>query len=202
MVRGGYDGLGHLWFITAIFICYLTTPILQAFRNIASIALLLILGYGVLQYVVLKHDLLIFEPIFIYSIGYMFVNANKKVRTITLSILVIITTLVTLHIDWTQILKYDGIPNRMLHAFGGISFSLIFIITLSKFNNLTKSKIVAWFDRYSYEIYLLHHPFIIGPLSLIAVTPWLGCNIFIILSFTVMLSLLLAKFCNIINSNL
>ena len=132
----------------------------------------------------------------------MFVNANKKVKLVILSMLTLITLLVLLNIDWSQVLKYDGVQNRMLHAFGGISLALLFVIILSNFNITAKGRIVTWLDRYSYQIYLLHHPFIIGPLSLIAITPWLACNISIILSLTIFLSLVLTIISNRINSYL
>lgn len=193
--RGGGKGLGHLWFITAIAICYLSTPILQGLRNKSQLMLFALLSLAIYEYVLMRYEIKVFEPLFIYSSGY-FVSQCNRLKKAYVIIMALIFAAIIWKIDWLHILAYDSIQNRMLHTFGGIAISLISIYGIAKIKLKRQDPISKWLDKYSYEIYLMHHPFILGSLSLMALTQWTWINIIIILSITVFLSVLLSAVCN------
>jgi peptidoglycan/LPS O-acetylase OafA/YrhL len=43
-------------------------------------------------------------------------------------------------------------------------------------------------DKISYEVYLVHHPLILGPLALLSITPFTGLNIAVALLTTIALA--------------
>lgn len=196
---GGIKGIGHLWFITAIFICYFITPVLHALRRKSSLMLGLVICYEMLDLLVLHYNISFFEPLFIFSFGYFWVNSNRVSKKLSMAFVSIVAIGIICCIDWQHILMYDGIQNRMLHIFCGLSFSLLFIETLSRIKSLRLFRVSSLIDKYSYQIYLLHHPIILGPLSLMALTPFVGLNIIIILSLTTVSAYFLNTIYNRIN---
>lgn len=52
-------------------------------------------------------------------------------------------------------------------------------------------------DQISYEVYLVHHPLIMGPLALLIITPYAGLNITIILITTVALAYIFKYICEL-----
>ena len=75
--RGGYSGLSHLWFMTAIAVCYATTPLLQRFKKYAPCLLLILLAANALIYMMLKKDIACFTWISLYSAGYCYARLGR-----------------------------------------------------------------------------------------------------------------------------
>lgn len=197
---GGGKSLEHLWFVTAIFLCYMITPILQGIRRVAPIMLILCFGYGLFEILFIRYELKLFEPLFIYAIGYLYVNVGEKEKKIFSLTLLAITTMTIALVNWRFILDYDSIQNIMFHIFVGISFPLFFLYVAENIHRPRAYRVVTLIDKFSYQIYLLHHPLIIGSLSMMTLTSYIGCNIAIILIITIALSFLLNVISNKINS--
>lgn len=190
---GSFYGFGHLWFVSAILICYLSTPILQSLRRVAPIIVILLTGYGLFEFIVLRYSVPFFEALFIYAMGYFYTNIGRKLKIFSFSFFLVVAMLVTFSISWQQILETHSIYNRLFHIFVGISFSLVFIVCISTIKHIRLIKPVKFLSKYSYQIYLLHHPFILGYFSLISLTQWASLNILIILSVTISSSILLSE---------
>ena len=101
---------------------------------------------------------------------------------------------ITYKITWPQLFNYDGTMNRIFHIYAGVTISILIITFLYKVIHIGKLlKITKLLDNYSYEIYLVHHPFILGPLSLMQITNSCVLNIFIILIITISFAYALKK---------
>lgn len=198
--EGGVNGLNNLWFVSAIFICYLTTPLLQGLRRVAPIVLILILGYGMMEYTIIQHDIFIYEAPFIYSIGYMLANVRSKESNVVVALFLIVAVCIAFNIDEEHIKAFSGVQNRLLHLSAGVSLSYIFIKGIAKVQFIKANRGIKFLDKYSYQIYLAHHPFILGPITLISISPWMPLNIIIILTITLVLSYLLTIVTDKINS--
>ena len=102
-----------------------------------------------------------------------------------MSVLAIISSVITYSITWQQLLNYDGTMNRLFHVYVGLTISIIIIGSLYKVLHIGKLYSIAkLLDNYSYEIYLMHHPFILGPLSLMQMTNNRALNVVVILAIT------------------
>ena len=185
-ILGSVKGLSHLWFMTAIAICYSLTPVLQYIKNknFTLKSLYSLSTIGLLNFFIFKIYLSIFSPLFIYTFIYLFANINTKQQKIYLVGIIsfFIYTLVT--INWISILNYTNYLNILFH----VSLGLLCVILPINFSNHIKSitvlPIVRLFDKYSYYIYITHHIFILGPLSCAFITNNILYNVFIILSLT------------------
>ncbi len=215
-------GLGHLWFVPLIMICYLITPILQnlykKMENNRSTKRLAIIGLIVFQILVLvpfiNADITI--NITIYILGYVIsrkyhskhltVKQLKKIFIVTciigimLSILKIMlqsNLLVNLNV---YILKILNIIATYKNLFIGIGvFLLIYIIGEEKVDGIKQYKIVNLLDKYSYDIYLTHLIFILGPSSLLYITNYLFINCCIIFVCIFISAIILNKITEKIN---
>lgn len=166
---GGVDGLGHLWFMKAITVCYIITPIIQYLRRWANIVFTLIALVGVFEYCYFQEKLFMFSWIFLYSIGYFFPLISKFYQRIIQIILTIIVVALTINISWPDIHNYDGVYNRAWHDMVGIFICLCIIPVLELLKISTLPVLLKWIDRNSFYLYLSHYTFLLGPLSMIAI---------------------------------
>ena len=164
--RGGYNGLSHLWFMTAIAVCYVTTPLLQRFKKFAPYLLLILLVANALIYMMLKKDIACFTWISLYSAGYCYAGLGK-LRNYALCFFSVLFVLLTCYLNWEVILQYDNVLNKAWHSVAGVAFCLLGIKVLSRLPVARLMPAIAPFDKYSFYIYITHHIFILGPLALI-----------------------------------
>lgn len=178
---GSISGLNHLWFITAILICYLATPLLQSLKPVGWQSLVVLTGYALFEIIIVRYDVELFLPVFIYSSGYMYANLNRSWRRCYIFAMCVLCSIILWKSSWALILDYHSMMNQLFHSFLGIAISLVFIELGSSMVYASSNKIISLLDKYSYEIYLVHHPFIIGPLSCVALTDSRSFNILLIL---------------------
>lgn len=186
---GGVKGLGHLWFVTAIAICYLATPLLQGLKRKSWLLGQLLLLFSFYEFCILQYDLLLFKPLLIYAMGYFYAGMSKRQKGLLIAELAIVVGAILYIIDWKHILIYDSIMNQVFHTYMGILFPILFIEGISCMHLQKESEAAKWLDHESYYIYLMHHPLILGGLSLMAMTSSLAVNIMVILILTFLLSI-------------
>ena len=193
--RTTISGGEHLWFIPAILMCYVITPLLNEVRNLVEQKK--ISGVKGTLATVVAASLFFglfanyFNPAWIscYVIGY-WIGVNKKERFISESTLLVVFTILALPLNLLQayisyIWKPDFISSGLYthwcnynHVWLGI---FLFLLGMKIFKKARFGrKVLNLTDRYSYETYLVHQFFILGPMSLMAVTSWLSLNIIII----------------------
>ena len=164
--RGGYNGLSHLWFMTAIAVCYVTTPLLQRFKKFAPYLLLILLVANALIYMMLKKDIACFTWISLYSAGYCYARLGRFSKY-ALCFFSVLFVLLTCYLNWEVILQYDNVLNKAWHGVAGVVFCLLGIKAFSCLPVARLMPAIAPFDKYSFYIYITHHIFILGPLALI-----------------------------------
>lgn len=133
----------------------------------------------------MRYDVKMFIPVFIYSFGYFYGRLNKKTKKILTAVILVMSIVVLYYLTWPHILVYDGIMNQLFHTYVGIAISILIITFIWKYLRIkTIPRMIKKLDDYSYEIYLIHHPLILGPLSIMTFTENLVLNIAIILLIT------------------
>ena len=177
------SGIDHLWFMKAIAVCYIITPLLQFFRKYALYALIIVTLLGAVEYGFLHINLFKFSWIELYAIGYYYgaLDDESKVKKGYLVSIVLIACAVTSFCTWSKILEYDGAFNRSWHDILGTALCIGGIFAFNKFSIFELPKPLKLIDHNSFYIYICHHIYLIGPLSLPLLIP--NCYISASLAF-------------------
>lgn len=208
-------GLGHLWFITIIFICYLITPLLQKivksdiYSNKKKILLIFI--------IIILFESMFFQDyiypdicnIICYILGYIIAYEKEKGKNKIFEYSIIVMALISNIIKVTGLSQInvkviDSILNILVLNSHILLGSAIFIIFYKLFKNInillneTRKKYIDIVDKYSYYIYITHHVFILGPFSLISLTPKLLINLLIIIACIIISSYILKSITDLI----
>lgn len=171
---GRIMGIGHLWFVSIIMICYLLLPLLNK-KDAFKISIVLILLSIFIGFFNKSISLLGFY-LFTFSLGYIFKKENYKLNYgfLTFAIAIIIRILGKFILDDSYF--YETTISSVSH----ILISLSIFSVINKMNFIKNNKIVDYLDSMSYYIFIVHYPFIDGPLII------LNHNIFSIILFFVL----------------
>ncbi len=199
---GGVDGLNHLWFMKAIAVCYIITPVLQYFRKYAIAAFVVLCLIGAAEYIFLQRNLFTFSWLFLYSLGYYYTQLSVVFRRIVLTILLLIVMVLTLNITWDDILNYNGVYNRCWHDLTGMMICVSFIPLVGLLNIQKLPRTIKWMDKNSFYLYLTHHIFLVGPLAFTLFIPYAPLCVAVTLLLILLSTALLAKVSELIINRL
>ena len=194
----------HLWYIPYCIICYFLTPLLSRYfernKNKHIVLKFVLLGFIVTAIIEMFFQFFTAAWFLCYLLGYFLGHLSLKGKTRlynTVCIIIVIFALIsnTLQIILDYVVKlelndandyYYARMCKYAHVALGTS---IFLFCKKLFSAIFKNgypKPLEIFckcsDRYSYDIYLVHQFVILGPLSLMALTPMLPLNIVIIVA--------------------
>ena len=189
-IFGGIDGASHLWFITAIGICYLLLPIFQFIKKEKKLSLIFnIMLFGItIVFCFINRTLgMIFICISTYSFGYfyfgLFYNNKKSCKLLICVFLINISIRVLFKYLFDETVLYDlilvGITQNIC------SICIIQLIKHIDINNIKYKMIINIVDKYSFYIYITHYFFMKGSASVMTLTPSFICNIFIMIVLSV-----------------
>ena len=185
-------GLSHLWFMSIIALCYLATPILQYLRRLTVMFYVFII-LSLMNFFYFKIEVNVFSCFFVYTLCYFMGSADKKEKNLTLFLTVILFGGSLITISWNEIMNYENFLNQLFHAVSGLLFVEIGIL-YSKFVDCSfNNKWLKAMDHYSYEVYLTHHIFILGPFSLMTFFPFLWMNVVWVLVLSILTAVVLQK---------
>ena len=191
----GVNGLNHLWFMTAIGLCYLITPVLQHMRDKhCRLLWLILITAAIVEYAFARVHLYYFSWCFLYAFGYGYAVISEKFRRIIdVTLLLLVAGFILLELRWEVILEYGSWQNRFFHDMSGLVllFGGIRVLQGLKLNRVPS--VILRLDQLSYPIYIVHHIFILGPLSLAFLTSYKGLNVIIMLTLSMAAAVLLGK---------
>lgn len=216
-------GLGHLWFVPLIMICYIITPLLEKYYEKLSkysnlkfwgiILITLILFQGIAFIPGMNFNITI--NIAVYILGYVIsrksythqltINKIKKIGLGLLGISILLSIIkIISYIDISiYIKKLFSLIGEYKNVFIGIAFFLLIYVFGEKKKDFIKSKrvlkVLYFFDRYSYYIYITHLIFILGPSSLLYVTSNIFINCILIFICIIISAIILNKITEKIN---
>ncbi|MDE5886420.1 MAG: acyltransferase family protein [Muribaculaceae bacterium] len=180
---GALPGLNHLWFMRVIFLCYLILPFFDnclSKNKMISLCVFAIISVTILVFFFSSS----FLWILLYFIGYMCGRYTVlQTYLFFLSFLGALGILVVSEFD-ISIWKEDGAVNSFLHFFIGIVIflGLYFFFKMDKFRNKKLNNFLTIFNNGGgYELYLTHHPFLLGPLSMLFISNNNNINILVAL---------------------
>lgn len=196
---------GHLWYISCIIFCYLITPLLQQinieskntplYKKCAFLAIIIVVLQLTYYLGGMKQATASIVP---YLLGY-FISANltniyslphwnRKILFPCLVFLLILYGAIYLF----EALGYFRMPSLLFSYYKIIVSSCLCMYFIEHNWSIPHLKrLLDYSDKYSYCIYLGHHIFILGSLSLMKLTPNLFINISVTMFAILILSIML-----------
>lgn len=181
-VQVGVLGADHTWFITAILLCYLATPFMQnqIMRNTRFFLGLLPIAFA---FVPNHSTYVLLDPVCFYLLAYYMGRkyqgnnvSLKKAGIALIGIIISFAIRFGIRIIGDGTILYDRIAvpyTQYLAAFG------IFIVFAYIFRNISAGKICRRFCGISFEVYLCHYMFVVGPVALMHLTSNFTINILV-----------------------
>ena len=200
-------GAEHLWYLTVIMICYLITPILDKNKeklNNESIGILitiLIFIQVLTTYFIGTQIGIYLIYILLYITSYIVGNSvnisisNKKLfLAFGIGIISITIRLIgKFLLDDTKI--YNVIIVGYTQAI--IAFSIFYIFAYLG-NKIKANSVIKYIDSISFEVYLVHYMYMVGPVRLMGLTNSFVLNTIITIIVSVITAILLKKISKVI----
>ncbi|MBR1675820.1 MAG: acyltransferase family protein [Clostridia bacterium] len=193
----GVIGAEHTWFISAILICYLFTPLIGfIYKRIPKVIMITILLLLPLTFAFCQPAWIytLFNPLSYYGIAFIigrnFDKLKYSLSRLLIAIFIAVLSLllrfvVRYYADGT--IFYDRIIVNYTHFFAALAISYIFATI---FRNGRSYKLVDFIFGISFEIYLYHNMFIVGPISLFGLTSIWIVDSFIVVICTIIIAVL------------
>ncbi|MCB2312031.1 acyltransferase [Clostridium tagluense] len=210
---GGFHGTMHLWFLSAIMICYFITPLLNKIKSKVIvltkirliISLLMLISVQVLSsYFINKMLGLYLSYVILYIFAYFFSSLwNKSISKKGLAIFTLLSALaVLLRLAAKFIVDGSIIYDNVIVLYTQSVFGVWIFIFVGYFKKIASNSIVSKFvdnlDGISFEIYIVHYIFIRWPLRVMFLTQYTIVNIVLVLVLSYISGLLLHKVCKLI----
>lgn len=183
-------GAAHLWFLTAIFLCYLVLPGFQKIREdrrkIKYFNIILAVTTFTLCY--LNRNLgTIFVCLCTYSIGYFYLRKIYTMKVNKIIIIIVFIFDLGLRLIFKMLFDETILYDLIIVGITQIIASICIILLIKKINleKISNSKIINLLDKYSFYVYITHYFFMTGSASVMSVTPYLGVNTVIMLFLSV-----------------
>ena len=180
-ILGGKRGIDHLWFVTAIMFCYMLTPVLQKFKirileldNIKKFVLLIILLIIQVSVSILWNQQIgvYLSYLIAYTLGYYLTSLwDGKLSNKNLCLLTVLV-LGSFFLRMISRKFFDGtaLYNAAIVANTQLILGIYIFVFVNHFQFFYKGKIMTkainFFDSFSYEMFITHYAFIVGPLTI------------------------------------
>ena len=190
-ILGGVKGLGHLWFLTAIALCYSITPILQKTRRWARFLVWIVVAAAVIIFVKFPNYGYRSSWFILYALGYYLTLAPKIAKNMLVVLGVGIMTWLLLHFSWESMKDMHSGWSMVFHCTGAFLVVICFLFFYSLLKKCYKPKVIRVLDKYSFQIYIVHHILIMPPFGMLLLTEWVPLNMIIIAFYIVFYALIL-----------
>lgn len=187
------EGLNHLWFLTVLMFCYLTTPwVKKIMLKHESWFVVLFVVCCIVEFLLLKKLYSLIAWIALYYVGLVFgFHYSKRLSNIILVACSVALIILGMKFNIDMLTSEESTEYSIwLHWIMGLFlFSAIYRCLSSVSISNHKIGVVSHFDKLSYDVYLIHHPLIMGPLSLMFITKYCCLNVIIMLVSVYLLAL-------------
>lgn len=197
---------GHFWYISCILVCYLLTPVLQwccqSLKQKSDFAYWLYFAMGavLLQMIEISGGLVAGSHYYIvYAFGYFYSYAIRTGRKqingylVTAACILSVLGLIGIYLLGKFGIGVPGVVFEYYKVGTAVAICLFFIQKSRWFMGKSWRAIIKISDQYSYTVYLAHHIFILGSLSVLGLTKIFAINVILAVALTVLSALVLEK---------
>jgi len=179
---------------------YISTPLLQRIRKKSTIVFPALLFFISALYVSvpLKY-LFVFSWFYLYALGYLYVNLSERWKLIYTSLLLLIMLSVIIKLHPEDLFNYYGMEYRLLHDIGGFIIVVSGVFLMSRLKWLKVPKIISFFDKYSFHVFLVHFIVFCGPFSMAYLTHCIELNVFLMLLISTVATFVFVKILDLVN---
>jgi len=206
-------GAEHLWYLTIAMVCYFITPILDKTKyklnkkrlfifSITYIVIQLIMSYHISEQFG-RYLILIGLYILSYFIGFYWDSEQIDFKIFICTFIGMIVALLLRIIGmfmFDNTVLYNILIVGYTHSLLSLSMFFIGFYILKQLKQNKLFSIVKLFDSISYEVYLVHYMFIVGPISVLFTNSQI-LNCFIVILFSFILAWILNKICMFISAS-
>ena len=206
----GVQGATHLWFMTTIMICYLITPLLYKIKKMVLyidkriifiiIPLIISIQY-IVAYLTSENIALQISYITLYIFAYYFSCIwdkqleRKKFYLITILTFCIVFVRLISKIFFDGTLLYNVLIVTYSQSILGIWIFLFFYYFTNNRNEKIYFKLINNLDKLSFEIYIVHYMFFVGPLRVMNISNNFFVNSFSAFILSYIFAIILNKVC-------
>ena len=206
---GTIKGIGHLWFIKYILLCYCLVPLLGMLRDrMGSTGRMLVttlLAMTVIEFSLRHFNLIDGVHINCFILGYTLrcvekaeSRRTKNAMHASIIALAIIANAMKLIIMYGYLAINSGNSVRFIMEYAHLLFGASIFIMLHRFLAIRNENAVLRFsDKYSYHIYLVHQFFILSPFAIMALTGMDMLNYVLVYACSCLGGMLLYHVCSI-----
>lgn len=197
-------GAEHLWYLTIIMICYLITPILNKYKTkISNKNLIIYISIGFLLQLMTSYFIntqlgIYLIYILLYIIAYIVGDKGNIIISTKLMFISLVLAGISgiLRIGIRVLFDNSILYNVIIVGYtqGLIAFC-IFYIFIYMCRNLKENKVINFFDSISFEIYLVHYMYVVGPLRVMGLINSFIVNTIITLIISILTAIGLKKIC-------
>lgn len=209
------SGIGHLWYIPYICLCYIITPILERiaqfackFNTFKYIAICFGVSLFTIGLLMSYHSYFIPAWVICYMLGFFMARAKNKYSCFKNKLYLLVILPFCISLNGFRIFVtyfYNGERQQLLskllsfvqpYAHVCLGISLFFVLyfigkKISKLKIKPLNYLLRWSDKHSYQIYLTHQILILGPFSIFAVMnkfviPFIILVIYLIVSSSIL----------------
>ena len=202
----GVLGADQTWFITALLMCYLITPLIRlivlkiqnSIQNILLYSLILMLIPMLLSFIPPAYIYTLFSPICWYALAYLLGYKFKDIRLTkkrALTAFFIICFVFTVRLVVKALLDGSILYDRITVSYTkAIAAFCIFYIAAFLFKSRSANRLTLWISKISFEIYLYHYMFTVGPIRLFGLTSSWAIDSILITIIVLLISAIMNKF--------
>ena len=185
-------GLNHLWFLSVLMVCYLLVPWLQRLIKWNPLVLVIfVVCTSIVEFLFVQKMYSTCAWILLFVAGMLY----GKYETPKMSICIMIGSAIVVggmmpffQLDYLLDPNWSHYCVWLHSALAIVIFAVIYTVVPKLCDADTRLPILKQADKISYEVYLVHHPLILGPLTLLTITSYTGLNISIVLLTTIALA--------------
>ena len=174
------QGLSHLWYVSIALICELIAPLLLAIKKkvkkrgaayyatfLASVLLLHLLSL----LTQIRFDYIAVFATGVFLSDFLKAKENsKRIIFANLSLIFALALRVVVQMKFDNSAMYEGFVRPFVYLVLAVALFIDIkaVVTFAKRKmpeKLVDNKVVSFFERFSYEIYIAHYIFIVGPLN-------------------------------------
>lgn len=179
------DGLNHLWFLTVLMFGYLLTPwTIKLLKKYPIVFISSFVICSIAEFVFVKKMYGFFAWIALYFAGLFYgCYYSKKASIIVIAVSALILFLLGVRFkpNWLTQTDYQNCSIWLHWVLGLFLFALLYRVLPLLIKPNQNHSVVLHLDKISYEVYLTHHPLILGPLSMMLITKHSCLNILLLL---------------------